>query len=81
MNREAREIVQGQRIEFANPGNPDPVVGIVNGPTFVWFDGIDAVAMIPVYVHATDDCIIVHGTNVLRVGASPVVEAVAPYGA
>lgn len=68
MTRTACEVKAGQRIEFANPGDPDPLVGIVNGEPWVYFDGIDAVARIPVYVRSSGECIDVAGGNVLRVG-------------
>ena len=65
----ATEIKSGMRVRFIHDG-PDLVDGIVNGEPWVYFDGIDAVARVPVFVPASDQCIDVAGHNIMRVGAS-----------
>lgn len=65
----ATEIKIGMRVRFLD-GGPDLVDGIVNGEPWVYFDGIDAVARVPVFVPASDECIDVSGHNIMRVGAS-----------
>lgn len=67
--RTACEIKQGMRVKFMN-GDVDPEDGIVNGEPWVYFDGIDAVARIPVFVPASNKCIDVAGHNILRVGGT-----------
>lgn len=64
------EIKQGMRVQFTTPDDVDPVEGIVNGEPWVFFDGIDAVARIPVFVPASNKCIDVGGGNIFRVGAT-----------
>ena len=67
------------RVRFLN-GGPDLVDGIVNGEPWVYFDGIDAVARVPVYVPEGNKCIDVAGHNIMRVGEpSTVVERIAGY--
>jgi hypothetical protein len=64
------EITNGTRVLFLN-GDVDPEEGIVNGEPWVFFDGIDAVARIPVYATASGKTIDVHGHNIFRVAAEP----------
>lgn len=64
------EIRNGTRLVFFDASG-DPVDGIVNGEPWVWFDGIDAQARIPVYVPESGKTIDVAGQNVYRVGVAP----------
>jgi hypothetical protein len=64
------EIKQGMRVQFVDASDPDLVDGIVNGDPWVYFDGIDAEARIPVFVPASDECMDVLGHNIMRVGGT-----------
>lgn len=63
------EIKTGMRVRFLD-GGPDLVDGIVNGEPWVYFDGTDAVARIPVHVQATNRNVDVAGGNIYSVGES-----------
>lgn len=65
------EIKQGMRIQFIDTSGPDPIDGIVNGPPWVWWNGIDAEARIPVHVPSLNANIDVAGHNVFRVASEP----------
>ena len=65
----ACEIKTGMRVRFLN-GGPDLEDGIVNGEPWVYFDGIDAVARVPVFATTSGECLDVAGHNIMRVGAS-----------
>jgi hypothetical protein len=67
--RASGEIKAGMRVRFLD-GGPDLVDGIVNGEPWVYFDGTDAVARVPVFVPATNRCVDVHGGNILAIGES-----------
>lgn len=71
----ACQIKAGMRIRFMH-GEVDPIVGVVNGAPWVYFDGIDAVARIPVHVPATNENIDVAGHNVMSVGENPSLHSV-----
>ena len=62
----ATELRPGMRVRFLN-GDPDPIWGVVNGAPWVYFDGVSAVARVPVFVPETNACIDVAGGNVLSV--------------
>lgn len=64
------EIKQGMRVQFVDVSDPDLVTGIVNGEPWVFFDGIDAEARIPVFIPASDRCMDVSGHNIMRVGGT-----------
>ena len=64
------QITAGMRVQFFN-GDVDPIEGVVNGDPWVYFDGIDAVARIPVHVQDTNQNIDVDGRNIYRVGVEP----------
>jgi hypothetical protein len=66
----ACEIKPGVRVEFMN-GDTDPEPGIVNGQPWVFFDGVDAVARVPVMSLASGKCIDVAGHNIFRVRLDP----------
>ena len=70
MSHSPCEIKQGMRVQFVDASDPDLVVGIVNGEPWVYFDGIDAEARIPVFVPASDKCMDVSGHNIMRVGGT-----------
>lgn len=65
------------RIKFIHDG-PDPVEGIVNGTPWVWWNGIDAEARIPVHVPSLNANIDVAGHNVFRVAYEPCREPTKP---
>lgn len=64
------ELKQGMRIQFNHDG-PDPIDGIVNGEPWVWWNGIDAEARIPVHVYQLNANIDVAGHNVFKVASEP----------
>lgn len=70
MSNKPCEIKQGMRVQFVDASDPDLVDGIVNGDPWVFFDGIDAEARIPVFVPASDKCMDVSGHNIMRVGGT-----------
>jgi hypothetical protein len=59
------------RIQFIHIDSADPVDGIVNGQPWVWWNGIDAEARIPVHVPSINANIDVAGHNVFRVASTP----------
>jgi hypothetical protein len=76
----ATEIVMGSRVVFDN-GDTDPEEGFVNGKPWVLFDGVNAVARVPVFVPKGNRCLDVAGANIMRVSPpSEVVERVNAYG-
>jgi len=66
--RNAAEVKAGMQVRFVHHGGPDLYDGIVNGEPWVYFDGTDAVARVPVFVRATNECIDVDGRNIYSVG-------------
>lgn len=64
------ELKPGMRIRFIHD-DPDPIDGIVNGQPWVWWNGIDAEARIPVHVPSLNASIDVAGHNVFRVASVP----------
>ena len=71
------EIKPGMRIQFVHDG-PDPIDAIVNGQPWVWWNGIDAEARIPVHVPSMNANIDVAGHNVFRVASEPSRERTKP---
>lgn len=72
------EIKPGMRIQFIDVSGPDPIDGIVNGQPWVWWNGIDAEARIPVHVPSMNANIDVAGHNVFRVASEPSREVTKP---
>lgn len=72
MSGTASEITEGMRVQFFDGNrNGDLIEGVVNGRPWVFFDGIDAVARIPVFVPSTGAIVDIGGGNVYRVGIEP----------
>lgn len=70
MSQAPSEIKAGMRVDFMN-GDIDPEPGIVNGEPWVFFDGVDAVARIPVMSLTSGQCVDVDGRNIFRVRREP----------
>lgn len=60
------EIKNGTRLRFLD-GGPDPIEGVCNGTPWVFWDGVNAQARIPVYVPQENRCFDVAGENVFSV--------------
>jgi hypothetical protein len=72
------ELLPGTEVEFANDG--DTLTGTVNGAPWVWFDGTNAVAYVPVHVRDGDRCFQVAGANIICTRTPRAIELAASYG-